>query len=113
MVASVWGRGLGRDHFRGSWFPKVLELGSDNGCTTQNILNATDFIDFKMAEMVNFMLCVFLLPLPSIYMGSESTDLTNHGSKIFGKKKFQKVPKSKVCVCNYLYTIHIVSTTVT
>ena len=39
-------------------------------------------------------------------------DSTNLRSKIFGGKKFQKVPKSKSCIClltgNYLHSIYIV-----
>ena len=31
----------------------------------------------------------------SIFVGSKSVNSTNHGPKIFRKKKFQKVPKSK------------------
>ena len=47
----------------------------------------------------------------TICAGSASMDSTNHGSKIFVRKKFQKVPKNNInlpCTGSCLHNIYIV-----
>ena len=53
------------------------------------------------------------IQLPFISTGCTAIVSTNPGSKLFGekKKKFQKVPKSKISIyhsSNYLHSIYIV-----
>ena len=52
------------------------------------------------------------IDFPYLHLWIQPTqDSTNHESKIFIKKKFREVPKSKTWIChasNYLHNIYIV-----
>ena len=55
----------------------------------------------------------FELSLKVISAGSASTDLTNHGSKIFGEKNSRKFQKAKLEFAVHLWhSIYIVLTTI-